>query len=374
MCIRDRPVSWTCPCNDEAHCAEHRLECSTWAMRRADLLLPIRTGSLYREESSDRLRYPGSTQFRHWLFSHVHYRPGDVVLATFPKCGPTLAEQVVLLLLNGGRPELLDPLSKNAANYRGGDAPGKVWADACIRPDEEVRAHTGGGAEEFVPRSVDWFDGLPSPRVIKTHQPAIPGCLLGGDDASHDGSNPFVLLEGVKYVVVTRNPFDCCVSFLHHAGYPVRDAWPFEAWVEAFVTAEQHSNIGSWFSWHRAWLAQAEHSEHVLWVHYEALLSSPAEEVARIAAFIGVPADPALVQRVVEGSAFDAMKAAAVQAEHKQRANTAAHLRSGKRGTWREKFSEAAEARMREAFREHFSGTEVQFDLGQGEVLDGKAV
>jgi hypothetical protein len=302
------------------------------------------------------------------MFSNVHYRSGDVVISTFPKAGTTLAEQIVLLLLNGGCPEKLDPLAKNAANFRGGDF-GKVWADACILPDQKVAAYNGGGAEEFVPRSVEWFESLPAPRVIKTHQPAWNGSLLGGEDAKADGSHARLLTPGVKYIVVTRNPFDTCVSFLHHAGYPVRDGWPMDAWVEAFCTAEQHSNVGSWFSWYQSWWQQAQ-SEQVLWVHYESLLSQPEEEVTRIAQFMDIQHDEHLVQRVVSGSAFGAMKAAAVKAEASGgRNNNAGHLRNGKRGSWRTQFSEGAEQRIRDAFTQHFSGTGLEFDLGEGEVL-----
>jgi hypothetical protein len=37
-----------------------------------------------------------------------------LTVTTFPKCGTTWMEQIVLLLLNGGDVEALDPLSKNS--------------------------------------------------------------------------------------------------------------------------------------------------------------------------------------------------------------------------------------------------------------------
>tara|TARA_B110000090_G_C13040916_1_gene315635 strand:- start:35 stop:436 length:402 start_codon:yes stop_codon:yes gene_type:complete len=61
-----------------------------------------------------------SPRVRSFLEEHVRYRPSDIVIATFPKCGTTLTEQVVLLLLNGGDAAALDPLSKNSANLTGG--------------------------------------------------------------------------------------------------------------------------------------------------------------------------------------------------------------------------------------------------------------
>ena len=42
------------------------------------------------------------TAYERWLLKSVRYRPSDAVVATYPKCGTTLVEQIVLLLRNGG--------------------------------------------------------------------------------------------------------------------------------------------------------------------------------------------------------------------------------------------------------------------------------
>ena len=147
---------------------------------------------------------PTTAFTRTYLRRNVKYRKSDVVITTFPKCGTTLTEQVVLLLLNGGDAAALDPLSKNSANLTGmfvyvyvyiyvyvyvycvlcvfvcpslslsHNLPtplppttgkfGKVWPEACIRSPKDCSAHDGTGPEEFLPQSPEWFNDLPEPR------------------------------------------------------------------------------------------------------------------------------------------------------------------------------------------------------------------
>eukprot|EP00658_Telonema_sp_P-2_P071855 TRINITY_DN6106_c0_g1_i1.p1 TRINITY_DN6106_c0_g1~~TRINITY_DN6106_c0_g1_i1.p1 ORF type:complete len:356 (+),score=82.31 TRINITY_DN6106_c0_g1_i1:264-1331(+) len=282
----------------------------------------------YLDQDNAPHREPNQT--REWLHENVHYRHGDIVVTTYPKCGTTLAEQIVLLLLNGGDKEALDPLSKNATNLHG--SLGKVWPESCIRPDQECERHDGGGPEEFLPRTVEWFDGLPSPRLIKTH--AQLRNVLSGQD-----QHPGTLCPGVKYVVVTRNPLDACTSCYYHAWNPHKNGWPFGLWVQAWVDMDRMDVAGSWFSWHREWHRMAQESDQVLWLHYEQLVADPITQIEAIAEFLGIESDDELIKRVAEGSSFRSMKAAAVEAATKGgRENTDAHLRKGVKGDWRNHF------------------------------------
>jgi len=58
-----------------------------------------------------------------------------------------------------------------------------------------------------------------------------------------------------------------------------------------------------------------------------------------------------------------------LKAEESGGNNSAEHLRNGKIGSWRTQFSEGAEHRIRDAFTQHFAGSGLEFDLGEGEVL-----
>jgi len=363
-----------------AHDVENGTRSAAFFMRRGDGDARLRIGR--KPERGKAGMYPNSAtggvtsrspQRWSWLREHVRYRSGDVVVATYPKCGTTLTEQVVLLLLNGGDASALDPLSKNSANYHGKF--GKIWPSACIRPNEEVAAHDGSGPEEFVPRSLSWFEARPSPRVIKTHAP-VPD-LLGGNGSSENESK---LAAGAKYIVCTRNPLDACVSYYYHAWNPFKSGWPFGAWVEAWCMGDAHNGCGSWFSWHRGWfdLLKKEPSS-ILWVHYESFLANPISETLRIAAFLGVSVSPSLIEKVVEESSFSKMKEAATTAAAKgARGNTPAHLRKGNRGGWRTHFAsvhggaeEAARLKtlVEKKFKTLLAGSGLQYDLGDGQML-----
>ena len=318
---------------------------------------------------------------RQWLASNVEYRLGDVVVCTYPKCGTTLTEQIVLLLLNGGDAAALDPLSKNATNSTGKF--GKVWPEVCVRPDAECTGERGG-PEEFVKMTLADFDGLPAPRVIKTHARARD--LLGVRRPVPPEDPPTrsaVLADGAKYIVAARNPYDAVASAFYHAWNPHRSGWPFAAWVEAWLLADAHSGCGGWASWLRGWHDVAQSPEgrgRVLWIHYEEMLKNPEAEVRRVAAFIGIAVDEddGLIRRVVEGSSFGAMKAAAEAAAAKGgRSNTAGHLRKGKRGNGLEHFdgcgpTESARLRelVRAAFHEGLDGTGLTFECSHGVTLE----
>lgn len=316
---------------------------------------------------------------RQWLAANVAYRPGDVIVCTYPKCGTTLTEQIVLLLLNGGDAAALDPLSKNAANSTG--KVGKVWPEVCVRPDAECTG-ARGGPEEFVHMTLARFDGLPSPRVIKTHARARD--LLGVRRPAPPADPPTssaVLADGAKYIVAARNPFDAAASAYYHAWNPHRSGWPFAPWVEAWLRADAHGGCGGWASWLRGWHEVARRpggGDSVLWLHYEDVVRDPAAEIRRVARFLGIDdGDDSLIRRVVEGSSFGAMKAAAqAAAAEGGRSNTAEHLRKGKRGNGLEHFDELGteesvrlQGLVRAAFHEGLDGTGLKFECSHGVTL-----
>jgi len=321
----------------------------------------------------------GAVEHENWLRANVKYRASDVVVATYPKCGTTLMEQIVLLLLNGGTADALDPLSKNAANLHGGI--GKVWPEACVMPDDDCGRPPPGRPpkEEMEPLALSAFDALASPRLIKTHAPVSR--LLGG---AVDG-----VPAPARYVVVSRNPLDACVSCFYHAWNPHKNGWPFEAFAEAWLAGWGNGAFGSWVDFHLGWHAVSQrHGEGlpssdghgrgrgVLWVHYEDLVREPTAQIRRISAFLGLSTEAQLIERVVRGSSFDTMKAAAVKAEQKGGRGTdkvggmtSAHLRKGGVGDWRKHFSPALAARFREHLSARLQGSGLTFDIGDGEVL-----
>src|SRR5689334_23125500 len=56
---------------------------------------------------------------------------GDIIVTTFPKCGTTWTEQVILLLLNNGDGEKLNSATKNTYIPNTNKA-GKIWLEPAL--------------------------------------------------------------------------------------------------------------------------------------------------------------------------------------------------------------------------------------------------
>lgn len=350
---------------------------------------------------------PDITTHEAWLTEHVHYQPSDIVIATFPKCGTTFVEQIVLLLLNGGVADALNPLCKNSiAALDGAGHVGKVWPEACLVPDDtpEPLQYPPGRPQrpEMRPMRLSAFNALPPPRVIKTHAPVTH--LLSRQT---DGTP-----APARYIVVTRNPLDACVSCYYHAWHPQSSGWPFDAHALAWLDGRGNGSFGAqgtWCDFYTGW-SEAAHrfppppqgtvssptAPAVLWLHYEALLRDPAREIRSIASFLGLDADDSdFINRVVEGSSFSRMRNAAVAAEDatenaiqdakarpaydvpgKLRQNErrlADHLRKGEIGDWRRHFDPypGLLAAFEEAFADSCMGTcnGREWDCGEGQLM-----
>lgn len=302
-----------------------------------------------------------------WLDANVRLRSGDVAIVTYPKCGTTWTEQIVLLLQNGCRPDLLDPENKNT--YRREVKAGKLWPTANVfsareSPRDALAGPPRRGEFSLVMEPAE-FDKLPGPRVIKSHMPVAHfngASCRGGPD---DGPRGFSLQSGVRVIYVTRNPFDAAVSAFYHPGgiKPNKLGYPFTAYAKVY--SRYGFAWGSWYDHVKGWRdAWRENRKQVLWVHYEELQADLPKAIARIAAFLDIKASPELVQRVAKNSTFKAMKKRAGNDKH------FVHLRKGKVGDWRAHFS----AKAREEFRSRYCAQmkgygDLVYDVGNGETL-----
>eukprot|EP01033_Poteriospumella_lacustris_P014597 gene14597-10437_t len=304
--------------------------------------------------------YPKFCTEERWtsLDQQITYRDSDILIVSYPKCGTTWAEQVVLLLLAGGDTTQMDPKHKNCYDPRSPSsaAGGKLWIEAAVEQAPQVEALVG---KEAAPVSLAAFDTqMPAPRVLKTHAP--PSLLVG---AHRRGLA--ALPRRLKVLVITRNPLDACVScYYHPTNSPAKRGWPFAAWAETwFSGAVPH---GNYFDWLAAWHAEAQrYPDQALWLPYEALHQDAPGQVEKVARFVlntppstaSAPAsapsggggstatatttvDPALIQRVVQASSFDQMKeqAQAAGGDH------LGHLRRGTVGDWVRHFDTAPSA------------------------------
>jgi aryl sulfotransferase len=126
---------------------------------------------------------------------------------------------------------------------------------------------------------------------------------------------PMVPIEGCRgAVVVMRHPADIVVSLSHFF------SWDIERCV-AFLLDERaamcHSRrrggkqvrqfMGSWANHVTSWVDQA--LIPVLVLRYEDLLQSPEQEFIRLAGFLGLPEEPALIAEAVANTCFAKLRA-----------------------------------------------------------------
>lgn len=128
----------------------------------------------------------------------IEFRRTDIFVSTFSKCGTTLAEQIVLLLLNGGKADELNPLHKNTLDGNNKKAVGKIWTEMAVvdglRETEGSSTSKACMGEDKARMTLSQFNSLPEPRVLKTHEP--PSLFLDSKQ------------KVAKVLYVTGNPFE----------------------------------------------------------------------------------------------------------------------------------------------------------------------
>lgn len=201
-------------------------------------------------------------------------RDGDVIVATYPKCGTTWTEYIVVNLLHfGGEvPRVMDV------------AP---WIDLKFRRNE-------WGIEVPIEEIMAEFDAQTHRRLVKTHLPL--DCL------------PYH--REPKYVVVARDARDACLSLFNHRkalgrleGNDIRAFW--REWIAEVVEGTARHPL---FDFYQQWW-DFQHLDNALLVHFSDLKADPGREIARIAQFIGVEVDEAAIAVVKNATDFSSMKA-----------------------------------------------------------------
>jgi aryl sulfotransferase len=193
-------------------------------------------------------------------------RATDVFICTYPKCGTTWVTQICHQIRSNGHMDFEEIFNV---------CPWDVMALDC---GVDLNA-----------------EQVANPRVFKSHESFS------------------LVAKGGKYIHVCRDPFDAFVSF-----YRFLPAWaaipPGEITVEEFAAAVFGgvSHSGGIWDFYVDWWEQRL-NPNVLWVCYEDLRSGLEEQVRRIAAFMEVPLDDALLQVTLEHSSFGFMQQRSTQ-------------------------------------------------------------
>jgi len=255
-------------------------------------------------------------------------RPDDVFVVTYPRSGTTWTEQIV---------HLLD---------RAGEQGDELLGDAV--PWLETLPNRPQGYDGFL-------EGRIGRRLFTSH---LPRSLMPGAGE-----------ENGRYLYVARNPKDVAVSCFHHdrSKNDYRGTW--DEWFERFARGEVL--FGSFFDHVLPWWEESGRTSNVLFLRYEDMKRDLSEIVARIAEFIGVTADPALIETVVEKSTLASMAANPKTDFHwvPQKEGVPKHLRKGVVGDWRGTFSAEQSRRLDALVLEKLSGTGLRFDFGEGLLL-----
>ncbi|XP_076367514.1 sulfotransferase 1C2-like [Tachypleus tridentatus] len=199
----------------------------------------------------------------------LSYKPrnDDIFIVTFPKCGTTWTQHIVINILKRGiPPETYEEFQK-------------------LSPFLEI---TGPGLVETMPR----------PGAIKTH---LPFSL-----------QPYS--PQAKYIYVARNPFDCCVSFYHHTKEFPFYQFPegtFDEYFEIFINGQ--TDFGDYFDHLLSWY-EHRNDPNVLFLVYENMKADTQAAVLKIAKFLNqeyeriLLEDDNLMERIIRQTNVENMK------------------------------------------------------------------
>ncbi|XP_077512424.1 sulfotransferase ssu-1-like [Amblyomma americanum] len=204
------------------------------------------------------------------LRSALSYEPeeGDVFIASYPKCGTTWLQHIVLNIFFAGK---LTP--------------------------HELEKMRKGSYLEFV--GAEGARKLHRPTAIKTHLPYF--------------KLPYP--AKAKYIYVTRNPYDCCVSYYHHLR-----AMPWHRFAEGTfdelldMFIEGKVDYGDYFDHLFSWYEHRD-DPNVLFLTYEEVKKNARSCVLSIADFLGkqeygdrLRTNPEYLETVLSGISFETMK------------------------------------------------------------------
>jgi hypothetical protein len=160
-----------------------------------------------------------------------------------------------------------------------------------------------------------------------------------------------------KVIFIVRDPRDIVLS-QHHFQIKrgvVNAGAPIEEFVERFVKGET-SDYGSWGQNVGTWLIARNNTPGFLLLRYEDLLERPVDELAKMAAFLGLGSNREQLARAVELSSADHMRRLETEQAAKWVVTKATQkdmpfIRSARAGGWKDALPEESVGRIEGAWR-----------------------
>ncbi|XP_022251957.1 sulfotransferase 1C2-like [Limulus polyphemus] len=240
-------------------------------------------------------------------------RDDDIFVVTYPKCGTTWMTYIIWEILNKGAP--LPPA--NSLLFQ-------------LAPFLDL-----SGTEVA--------ETMESPRLFRTHLPyrLVP-------------KNP-----STKYVYVTRNPFDCCVSFYYHMKgmkHISGVSGSFEDFFEDFILGKV--GYGDYFD-HLKEGYHHRNDPNILFVTYEGMKQDPKGHILKVAKFIGeehlksLQENEEILEMILKNSQVFTDKA---DPSNQIKVD---FFRKGIIGDWKNHFSPEQKERLEQRMKEKLDGTEI---------------
>ncbi|XP_042328049.1 sulfotransferase 1C2-like [Sceloporus undulatus] len=198
-------------------------------------------------------------------------RPDDLLICSYPKAGTTWMQEIVDMIQHGGD------------------------AQKCARAPIYQRIPFIDMFPPIpVPSGLEQAEAVPSPRTLKTH---LPIHLLP----------PSFLEQNCKIIYVARNVKDNVVSYFHfhRMNRMIPEPGKWDQFLENFIAGKVI--CGSWFDHVRGWWEAKEHHP-ILYLFYEDIKEDPAQEIRKIAQFLGLELLEPVVNLIVQHTAFESMK------------------------------------------------------------------
>ena len=169
---------------------------------------------------------------------------------------------------------------------------------------------------------------MPRPRFLKSHQYFDP--------------------RYQKIIYMVRDPRDVALSqyHFHRKRRLIEDNYPIAQFVTRFLAGET-TPYGSWAENVASWLATRYGHRGFLLLRYEDMVADTPTELAKVAAFLSIPADSSRIAHAVEQSSANKMRELeSAQALHwsstKETRQDVPFVRSAKAGGWKAGLPEAS--------------------------------
>jgi hypothetical protein len=256
-----------------------------------------------------------------YVLAHFQARPTDVLITTAAKAGTTWMQQILHQLRTGGddRFNAIDDVVPWLELPR----PDKHWSEVLAE-----------------------YEALTDPRLFKTHctYEQAPG------------------INTARFILTSRDPRDCCISFYHHImdmtddakhHFGISEPESFDAFLDDWLDfASWYRNVSSWWP-HR-------NDSNVLWLRYEDLKHDFDSGINKILHFLDWHIDPKQRARITELCSFQWMKENASRFAHQNDAGESifrpgGFIRKGQVGNGKESLSQEQEQRILDKAREYLS-------------------